>query len=158
MRGERQLKQLNHQQSSLTSAGMETKPVQFSFLTDWLVGTRDRLPGFSQRNHREQFWHGHERPLFDVVHPIVAFPPPLQGAVKNSFGEAGVACNMFERCEFPPLDSCQKKLVWPYKDEYANSSVQFLDRLACRELGSSVRLFLGRPLRAVLAWTGTSTL
>ena len=51
---------------------------------------------------------GQRCPLFDVVHPT--FPlltmalPTLQGALKDGFGEAGVACDVPEPCKFPPLD------------------------------------------------------
>ena len=33
----------------------------------------------------------------------------LQGAPKDGFGGAVVACNMPESCKFPSLDSCQKR-------------------------------------------------
>ena len=48
-------------------------------------------------------------PLFHVVHP--AFPllntasPILQGSLKDSLGEAVVACDMPESCKFPFLNS-----------------------------------------------------
>ena len=57
--------------------------------------------------------------LFDVVHP--AFPLPttmsttLQGAMKDGFEEAVVACHMSESCESPSLDSCQMSLLWAHK-------------------------------------------
>ena len=59
---------------------------------------RDPLPIFSAEGPCEQFWHGQECLLFDFVHP--AFPlsttasPTLQGALKDGFGEAVVACNI----------------------------------------------------------------
>ena len=47
-----------------------------------------------------------------VVHPAFPLPttalPTLQGALKDGFGEAVVACDMPEPCKFPSLDSCQK--------------------------------------------------
>ena len=55
----------------------------------------------------------------DVVHP--AFPrlttasPIIQGALKDGFGEAVVACGMPESCEFLSLDSCQKRFLWTRK-------------------------------------------
>ena len=54
--------------------------VQFSRLTDWVVGgheerfSRDPLPVCCTGGHCEQFWHGLGCPLFDVVHS--AFPLP----------------------------------------------------------------------------------
>ena len=72
--------------------------------------TRDPLPAVSAGGHREQFWHGHGRPLFTVVHPAFPVPttasPSLQGALKDGFGEAVVTCDMPEPCKFPSLDSC----------------------------------------------------
>ena len=65
-------------------------------------------------------WHDQGCPLFDVVH--AAFPLPttalltLEGALKDGFGEAVVACYMPEPCEFPSLDSCQKRLLWAHKE------------------------------------------
>ena len=59
----------------------------------------------------EHFWHGCGCPLFDVVHPPFPLPttasPTLQGALKGSLGEAGVACNMPKPCKLPaevPVD------------------------------------------------------
>ena len=52
----------------------------------------------------------------DVVHQ--AFPalttasPMLQGALKDGFVEAVMACDMPEPCKFPSLDSCQKRFPW----------------------------------------------
>ena len=60
---------------------------------------------FSAGGPCEQFWHGQECPLFDVVHP--AFPlsatalPTRQGALKNGSVEAVMACDMPEPCKFP---------------------------------------------------------
>ena len=59
-------------------------------------------------------------PFLYVVHP--AFPPPttasptLQGALKDGFGEAVVACDMPETGKFPSLDSCQEKFLWTHKE------------------------------------------
>ena len=56
----------------------------------------------------------------DVVHP--AFPrlttasPIIQGALKDGFGEAVVACDIPEPCQFPSLDSCQKRLQWTHEE------------------------------------------
>ena len=77
------------------------------------------LPVFSAGGLSEQFWHGQICPLFDVVHLL--FPllttvqPTLQGALKNGFGEAPVACDMPEPCKLPSLDSCQKRFLWTHK-------------------------------------------
>ena len=58
-------------------------------------------------------------PLFDVVHPAFSMPttasPTLQGALKDGFGEAVVTCDMPDPCEFPSLDSCQKRFLWTRK-------------------------------------------
>ena len=40
----------------------------------------------------------------------------LQGALKDGFGEAVVACDMPEPCRFPSLDSCQKRFLWTHKE------------------------------------------
>ena len=80
---------------------------------------RDLLPICSARGPSEQFWHGQECPLFDVVLP--AFPLPtkvsstLQGALKDSFGEVVVACDMPEPCKFLSLDRCQKRFLLAHK-------------------------------------------
>ena len=42
--------------------------------------------------------------------------PALQGVPKNGFGEAVVACDMPEPCQFPSLDSCQKRLQWTHEE------------------------------------------
>ena len=69
--------------------------------------SRDPLPVFSAGGPCEQFWHGQGCPLFGVVHP--AFPlltmasPTLQGALKDSFGEAVMACDMPKLYKFPSL-------------------------------------------------------
>ena len=59
--------------------------------------------------------------FFDVVHPAFPLPitalPTLQGALRNGFGEAVVACDMSEACKFPSLDSCQKRFLWTHKED-----------------------------------------
>ena len=74
---------------------------------------------FSAGDRHEQFWHGQRRPLFDVVRPAfssaTAEPFNLQVALKDGFGEAVLARDMPEPCEFPSLDSCQKKFLWTPK-------------------------------------------
>ena len=42
--------------------------------------------------------------------------PTLQGALIDAFEEAVVARGMLESCEFPSLDSCQKRFLWAYKE------------------------------------------
>ena len=70
---------------------------------------------FSAGGPCEQFWHGQECSLLDVVHP--AFPLPttalstLQGALKDGFGEAIVACDMSEPCKCPSRGSCWKSFL-----------------------------------------------
>ena len=76
--------------------------------------SRDPLQVFAAGGPCEQFWYGQMCPLFAVVHP--AFPlltmasPSLQGALKDGFGEAIMACDMSEPCKFPTHDSCQKEV------------------------------------------------
>ena len=87
----------------------------------WGRFSRDALPVFSAGGPCEQFWHWQGCPVFDVAHP--AFPLPtkasstLQGAVKDGFGEAVMACKMPEPSKFPLLfASCQKRFLWTHKE------------------------------------------
>ena len=52
---------------------------------------------------------------FNIVQPAFALltvaMPTLQGALKDGFGEAVMACGMPEPCKFPSLDNCQKRLM-----------------------------------------------
>ena len=41
---------------------------------------------------------------------------PLQGALKDGFGQAVVASNMPEPCKFPSLDSRQKRSLWTHRE------------------------------------------
>ena len=81
----------------------------------------DSLPVFSVGGPCEQFWHGQECPLFDVVHPACPLPtttsPKLQRALKDGFGEAVVAWDMPEPCEFPSLYSCLKRFLLTHKED-----------------------------------------
>ena len=65
---------------------------------------------FSAGGPCEQLWRGQEWSLFDVVHSAFFLPttalPTLQGALKDGFGEAVVACDIPEPCKFPSLDNC----------------------------------------------------
>ena len=69
--------------------------------------SRDSLPVFSAGGPCEQFWHGQECLLFDVVHRAFPLPttasPNLQDALRDAFVEAVVACDMLELCELPSL-------------------------------------------------------
>ena len=99
--------------------------VQFRHFTDWVVGrggvggladdSVDHLPVFSAGGRCEQCWHGQGCSLFDVAQPAFPLPttasPSLQDAVKDDFGKAVVACKMPQPCEFPSLDSCQKRFL-----------------------------------------------
>ena len=73
---------------------------------------------FLQKAIVSSYSMGRECPLF--VYP--AFPLPTialsihQGALKDAFGEAVLACDMPEPCKFPSLDSCQKTFPWTYKE------------------------------------------
>ena len=82
--------------------------------------SRNSLLVFPARSCSEQFWNGQKCPLFDVVHPAFSLPtraaPTLQGAMKDGFGEAVVACDRPEPCKFPSLDSCQKRFLWTHKE------------------------------------------
>ena len=64
---------------------------------------KDPLTVFSSGGPCKLFWHGQGCPLFDVVHPAFPSPttasPSLQGALKDGFGEAVMACNMTESCK-----------------------------------------------------------
>ena len=92
-------------------------------MTDGLVGeiimTEDsaEIPfqSFSAVGLCEQFWHGQECSLFDVIRTAFPLPttalPTLQGAPKDGFGEAVVACYTPEPCKFPSLDSCRKTFL-----------------------------------------------
>ena len=55
-----------------------------------------------------------------AMHPAFPLPttasPSLQGALKDGFGEAVMACDMPETCRFPSLDSCQKGFMWTHKE------------------------------------------
>ena len=42
--------------------------------------------------------------------------PTLQGARKDCFGEAVVACEMPEPRKIPSLDSCRKRFMWTDKE------------------------------------------
>ena len=42
--------------------------------------------------------------------------PTLQGALKDDFGEAVVACHLPEPCKLWSLDSCQKRFLWTHKE------------------------------------------
>ena len=65
--------------------------------------SRDSRPVFYARSPCEQFWHGQGCPCFDAAHPAFSLPttasPTLQGALKDGFGEAVVACYMLEPCK-----------------------------------------------------------
>ena len=75
---------------------------------------------FSARGPCEQFWREQGCPLFDVIHPefplLTMVSPTLQGALKNGFGEAVVACDMPEPCKFLSLDSCEKRSLRTHKE------------------------------------------
>ena len=73
--------------------------VQFSPLTDWVVGgggghegrfSRNPLPVFPTGDPRKYFWHGQGCPLFDVHSEfflLTTASTTLQGALKDGFGE-----------------------------------------------------------------------
>ena len=43
-------------------------------------------------------------------------PRHHQGALKDGFGEAVVACDMPEPCKFPSLDRCLKWFLWAHRE------------------------------------------
>ena len=69
---------------------------------------------FLQEALMSSFWHGQRCQLFDVVPPAFPLPttasPTLQGALKDGFGEAAVACDMPEPCKFPSHDSLPEEV------------------------------------------------
>ena len=97
--------------------------------------SRDHLPVFSAGGPSDQFWNGQGCPLYDVLaaFPVLTtvLPTPqggpssiscadhgtahLQGAQKDGFGEAAVACDMPDPYKFPSLDSCQ--ILWTHKED-----------------------------------------
>ena len=85
-----------------------------------MIQQRSSSSRFLQGALVSSFWHGQGCPLFDVVHPAFPLPttalPTLQGALKDGFGEAVMACGMPEPCQFPFLDSCQKRFLWTHKE------------------------------------------
>ena len=110
----------------ITVEPLRTVQLKFSPLIDWVImgiwGTIQQRspPVFTAGGPCEQTWHGQGCPLFDVVHRALSLPttasPILQGALKNGFGEAVVACDMPEPCRFPSLDSCLKRFLWTHKE------------------------------------------
>ena len=98
--------------------------VQFSLLTNWVVGDMRTI---QQRSSSSLFGR---RPLWAVlawtgmstlwfcssgIFSADAASPTLQGALKDGFGEAVGACDMPEPCKFPSLHSCQKRFLWTHK-------------------------------------------
>ena len=56
--------------------------------------------------------------MLSIQHPCHPLPttasPTLQGALKDGFREAVVACDMPEPCKCPSLYSCQKRFLWTF--------------------------------------------
>ena len=75
---------------------------------------------FLQGAHASSFGMG--RDVHSLMFFIQHFPLPttaspiLQGALKDGFGEAVVACDMPEPCKFQSLDSWQKRFLWTHKE------------------------------------------
>ena len=46
----------------------------------------------------------------------MASPTLQEGALEDGFGEAVVACDVPEPCQFPSPDSCQKRFLWNHKE------------------------------------------
>ena len=64
----------------------------------------------------EQPWHGQGCLLFDVVHPAISLRTTASPTLKDGFGEAVVAHDMPEPCQFPSLDNYQKRSLWTHKE------------------------------------------
>ena len=62
---------------------------------------------------------GMGRDVHDVVHPAYPLPTTasstLYSALRDGFREVVVARDMPDPCEYPSLDSCQKRLLWTQK-------------------------------------------
>ena len=92
-------------------------------MTDWVAGgdTRDDdsaeilFQSFLAGGPCEQFWHGQGCPLFHVVPSADHDVAQLQIALKDSFEEAVVTCDMPGPCMFLSLDRCQNGFLWTYK-------------------------------------------
>ena len=54
-------------------------------------------------------------PLFDVFHPAFPLSTTAWSTPKDDIGEAVVARDMSERCEFLVFHSCQKGVLWAHK-------------------------------------------
>ena len=52
----------------------------------------------------------------DVHSLTLSILPILQGALKDGFGEAVMACGMPIPYKFPSLDSCQKRFLWAHQE------------------------------------------
>ena len=108
---------------------------------------------FSAGGHCEQFWHEQRCPFSDAVHPAFPLPtmasPALQGALRDGFGEAVVACDIPEPCKFPSLDSCKKSFLWTHKEVGLELKVEdaekFPDVLGLESLGPFVRVSTQGP-------------
>ena len=103
---------------------------------------------FSERSHREQFWCGWGRPVFDVVYSAfrltVKALPTVQDALKDGFGEAVVARDVTDPCEFLSLYSHRKRSLWTYKESH-NSVRKTTLKIVC----SSNSLFKLCSIRVV---------
>ena len=92
--------------------------VDFFFFLTFLEDSVDNI--IYRDSPCEQFWQGQGCAHFDVVHQAFPLPttasPTLQGALRDGFGEAVVACDMPEPCKFPSLDIGQKRFLWTHKE------------------------------------------
>ena len=117
---------------------------------------RDPLPAFPAGSPCEQFWHGQECPLFDVVHP--AFPllttelPTFQGALKDGSGVAVAVCDMSNHAtrQFTPSFQfpAQRSRGWPLAGgQWIRSALPGPAKSALLAASSS-KMCLGRELIA----------
>ena len=75
---------------------------------------RDPLPVFSAGGPCEQM--STPSCCLPNISPADRASPTLQGALKEGFGEAVVACDMPEPSKFASLVSCQMRFLWSHKE------------------------------------------
>ena len=101
--------------------------VRFSLSTDWGVGDmRDGLAEILPQCLQMEpivssSGMGQGCPRFDDAHSHFLCRPQrldpfVQDALKDDFGEAVLARDVPEPCEFASLDSCQKRIPWAHKE------------------------------------------
>ena len=95
--------------------------------------SKDPLPVFSAGGPCEQYLHGQGCPFFDVVHPAILLPtkasPTLEGALKDGFGEAVMACDMPKPCKCPSLSLSASQIFMTkcYDARFSNMNAKLVD-------------------------------